>query len=98
MRTKHKIQYVLWSIVVAIAMTRDDLRYEYDAYQMRTRESGMAAFDANEWLHRRWFPRKYAYEYTCPNCGGYPLSSAGGLCFNCGERFEYIRERPARPL
>lgn len=96
MKLRHKIQYILWSLVVAIAMTNDDLRREYNAYLMRAWEFHMAVFDAKGWLHRRWFPQKYAYEYSCPDCAGYPIL-AGGLCSNCGKRFD-ISHRPAKPL
>lgn len=97
MTTRHKFLYMIWSLVTAVSMKNSNLRQEYSAYVSRCWMGGMSAFERREWLHRRWFPNKYRYESTCPKCGYSPLSSMGGLCFNCGERYD-IRSRPARPL
>jgi hypothetical protein len=63
MNLKHKIKFIAWSIIVAVAMCNDRLRCEYNDYREATWKRGNAAFDSKEWLHRRWFPKKYQYEW-----------------------------------
>lgn len=95
MTMKHKIFFFMWSLVVRAAMISRSLQAEYSAYQYRAWGTGRTAMGEHEWLHRRWFPRKYDYEYACPHCGGH--STSYGLCMDCGKRWD-IGERPARPL
>lgn len=95
MTRKHKLYFIVWSFVHSIAMASDNLRNEYNAYTMRAWNTGLAAMDSKEWLHRRWFPKKYAYEVSCPACGG--ITTSYGLCMDCGNRWD-VTGRPARPM
>lgn len=62
MEIRHKVFFVFWSFVTAVAMTNDNLRREYCDYAERCWATKAAAQDDRQWLHRRWFPKKYGYE------------------------------------
>lgn len=59
---KHKIKFILWSLVTAIVMTNDRMRFEYNADCEQAWKQDHTALGSNEWLHRRWFPKKYENE------------------------------------
>ena len=60
MKTRHVILYVLWGIIANCAFPFYRKRYEID--RNRAWEMNHTALAFREWLHRNWFPGKYAYE------------------------------------
>jgi len=89
MNKKHYIKSVCWGFVVWVAMHNRNLQSEHSAYQVRCWNCGLVALDDRQWLHRRWFPQKYAYEVSCPECGG--TTTSFGLCMECGQRWDVTR-------
>jgi len=95
MTITHRVKFILWGMVTAIAMRNHNLQQEYMHYQMRAWNTGHVCLDNRQWLHRRWYPHKYDYEVTCPSCGG--KTTSYGLCMDCGERFD-TKIKHARPM
>lgn len=96
MNYKHIIKFFIWSRIVAMLFWfYQDLAEEYSDYCQRAWQAGQAAMDRGEWVSRKLFPRRYWYEYHCPDCGGFTTSY--GLCVECGKRHGDFPEQ-ARPM
>lgn len=99
MKRKYYIQQRAWALFTWFVMrVNRNMQGEYNAYCYRCWESGLAALDDRQFLHRKLFPRAYDYEIACPaGCDGHLTSY--GLCLECGTRWDVARTRKfGRPL